>query len=60
MKTNKTVLKRVRITKSGKIKTRAKGHNHFNAKERRRRQLAKKRIVDFALANKTASRFFVH
>lgn len=52
-------MKRVRTTKNGKIKTRTKGHNHFNAKERRRRQLNKKRSIDFVLTNKSASRYLV-
>ena len=52
-------MKRVRVTKNGKIKVRAKGHNHFNAKERRRGQLSKNRIVDFSFSNKTASRYLV-
>jgi len=60
MKTNKTVAKRIKLTKRGKVKVRAKGQDHFNAKEGRRRQLRKKRQSDFHLANKTASRFFVH
>jgi len=57
MKTNKTFMKRVKITKNGKLKMRAKGHNHFNAKERRRRQLGKNRSVDFMLTNKSFSRY---
>lgn len=50
-------MKRVRVTKNGKLKVRTKGHNHFNAKERRRHQLAKKRSADFVISNKAASRF---
>ena len=50
-------MKRVKITKNGKLKMRAKGHNHFNAKERRRRQLGKNRSVDFVLTNKSFSRY---
>ncbi len=52
-------MKRIRVTKTGKVKVRAKGHDHFNAKERRRRQLAKKRTQDFTFTNKTASRYLV-
>lgn len=59
MKTNKTFMKRIKVTKNGKIKTRSKGQNHFNAKEGRRRQLAKKRSSDLVLTNKTASRYLV-
>ena len=57
MKTNKTFMKRVRVTKNGKVKARAKGHNHFNAKESRRHQLAKKRSTNFVMTNKSASRY---
>ncbi len=32
MKTNKSYSKRLRVTKKGKIVSRAPGHNHFNAK----------------------------
>ena len=50
-------MKRMKVSKNGKIKVRAKGHDHFNAKERRRRQLAKKRQLDFVFTNKSASRY---
>ena len=50
-------MKRLRVTKNGKVKARGKGHNHFNAKERRRRQLSKNRTTDFVISNKSASRF---
>ncbi|HEY4521338.1 MAG TPA: hypothetical protein VJL57_02980 [Candidatus Paceibacterota bacterium] len=45
MKGNKSISKRLRMTKRGKIIARAPGQNHFNAKEgaaghmRRRRQV---------------------
>ncbi|MDR3571956.1 MAG: 50S ribosomal protein L35 [Candidatus Pacebacteria bacterium] len=32
MKTNKSYMKRLRVTKKGKIVARAPGQNHFNAK----------------------------
>ena len=32
MKTNKSFMKRLRVTKRGKIVSRAPGQNHFNAK----------------------------
>ncbi|HEY4498697.1 MAG TPA: 50S ribosomal protein L35 [Candidatus Paceibacterota bacterium] len=59
MKTNKSFMKRLRITKNGKIMARGQGQNHFNAKERGRRQLAKKRTTNFVISNKAASRFLV-
>lgn len=60
MKSNKSFLKRLRVTKKGKIVARVPGHNHFNAKEsgsgraRRRRQTA----FHAALDNTARSRFF--
>jgi len=45
MKTNKAVAKRLKVTKRGKIIGRKAGQNHFNAKEPRRVQLAKKRAA---------------
>ena len=44
MKTNKSYMKRLRVTKRGKVVARVPGHNHFNAKrsgnERQRRARA--------------------
>jgi ribosomal protein L35 len=42
MKTNKSFLKRLKLTKNSKIIARSKGQNHFNSKESRRAQLSKK------------------
>ena len=58
MKTNKSYTKRVRVTKTGKLIARAKGQNHFNAKERRNTKGAKRRSVAIHVSNKTRSRFF--
>jgi ribosomal protein L35 len=62
MKTNKSYMKRIRITKNGKLVTRKAGQNHFNAKESRRAQLAKKRASSFPfpISNKDMSRLFVN
>ena len=60
MKTNKSYLKRLKVTKSGKILSRSKGQNHFNSKERRRAQLAKKRGSTFHMTNKEKSRFLIN
>jgi ribosomal protein L35 len=57
MKTNKSYTKRLRVTKNGKIVARNPGQNHFNAKESRRGQLAKKRSTSFTMSNKSKSRF---
>ncbi len=37
-KPNKSILKRIKITRTGKIIRRRAGHNHFNAKASRRAQ----------------------
>jgi ribosomal protein L35 len=57
MKTNKSFLKRLKITKNGKIIGRKPGLNHFNAKTRRRKQLAGKRGAEFVMTGKEKSRF---
>lgn len=58
MKTNKSFTKRLRVTKTGKLLMRKAGQNHFNAKEGRRNQLAKRRTMSFTIKNKARSRFF--
>ena len=57
MKTNKSFLKRLRITKNGKIIGRKPGLNHFNAKSPRRKQLSAKRGAEFVMTGKEKSRF---
>ncbi|OGF87644.1 hypothetical protein A3B19_02520 [Candidatus Giovannonibacteria bacterium RIFCSPLOWO2_01_FULL_46_32] len=42
-KSNKSILKRFKITKTGKILHGGSGINHFQAKKSRGKQLAKKR-----------------
>ncbi len=51
-KTNKSFTKRLKVTKNGKILARKTGQDHFNAKESRRSQLAKKQSVNFPMSNK--------
>ncbi len=46
-KTSKTILKRIRVTKTGKLIRRHPGQNHFNAKESRRAQRRKGPPVSF-------------
>ena len=58
MKTNKSYTKRVRVTKNGKLVARAKGQNHFNAKERRSTKGTKRRAVSLAVSNRVMRRFF--
>jgi ribosomal protein L35 len=58
MKTNKSYTKRVRVTKNGKLVARAKGQNHFNAKERRSAKSGKRSAVSLAVSNRVMRRFF--
>lgn len=44
-KPNKSILKRVKITKRGKIIRRKAGQNHFNAKESRKIQHRKRELA---------------
>ena len=60
MKTNKSYSKRLKVTRNGKILARGKGQNHFNSKESRRAQLAKKRSQPFHMTNKEKSRFLIN
>jgi ribosomal protein L35 len=60
MKTNKSYTKRLKLTKSGKVLARRTGHNHFNAKESRRSQLAKHGNREFPMTMKEKSRFLVN
>ncbi len=56
MKTNKSYLKRIKVTKNGKLLTRKIGQNHFNAKNRTSTTLAKRRSVAFSMTNKNRVR----
>lgn len=60
MKTRKSLAKRIKITKNGKLKARKPGFNHFNAKQKRRKQLQGKVGIDFRLSNKDKARYFPH
>jgi len=57
MKTNKSFAKRLKVTKNGKIISRKPGQNHFNAKERRRAQMNKRRSAPFHISNRDKRRF---
>lgn len=52
IKTNKSYAKRLKVTSRGKVLSRRGGQNHFNAKERRRGQLARKRLMPFRIKRK--------
>lgn len=60
IKTNKSYTKRLKVTRKGKIIARKTGQNHFNAKEGRSKQLAKKRAQKITLSNKAKTRFLVN
>jgi ribosomal protein L35 len=53
MKTNKALMKRIKVTRQGKILSRQGGQNHFRAKSRRRAQLSSNRLTPLTLSNKT-------
>jgi ribosomal protein L35 len=57
MKTNKSISKRLRVTKRGKIVARAPGHNHFNAKRSGSERQRKSRDQNFEMSNTLRSRF---
>lgn len=52
IKTKKALTKRLRVTKKGKILSRAPGFNHFNAKQSRRKQLNGRKPVEKKFPNK--------
>ncbi|MBU0671138.1 MAG: bL35 family ribosomal protein [Patescibacteria group bacterium] len=43
LKTRKTISKRVKVTKNGKLKTRKAGQDHFNARESGKKTRNKRR-----------------
>jgi ribosomal protein L35 len=57
MKTNKSLLKRLKVTKTGKILGRKPGFNHFNARQARVKQLAGRKMREFGMTSKSKSRF---
>ncbi len=57
MKTNKAYSKRLRVTKNGKLVGRKAGGNHYNAKESRSTQLARKRSRIITLTPKLRTRY---
>jgi ribosomal protein L35 len=57
MKTNKAFTKRLKITRKGKIVARKPGQNHFNAKERRSKQLNGRRSQTLSLSPQVIQRY---
>ncbi len=60
IKTNKSYLKRLKVTKSGKLLTRKSGQNHFNSKERRGAKSAKNKSSEFHMSMKEKAHFLVN
>ena len=59
-KTTKSYAKRLKLTKNGKLLARATGQNHFNARERSRTSMKKRRMGHIHMDNKAKSRFLVN
>ncbi len=57
MKTNKSYTKRLKVTKTGKILAKKSGGNHYNAREKRTDQLARRKWGRINLKNKIKNRF---
>ena len=60
MKTNKSLAKRIKITKNGKLKARKPGFNHFNSRQSRTHQLEGRVGLDMTMTPKDKARFFPH
>jgi ribosomal protein L35 len=61
MKTNKSYAKRLRVTKNGKIISRAPGQNHFNAKNSGQQRIAKRRKLGMVMSmSKKEKAQFLH
>ena len=57
MKTNKSYLKRLKVTKNGKVLSRKAGKDHFNAKSSRGKQLAGKKMSPFTIKRKLLKQY---
>ncbi|MEA4910853.1 MAG: 50S ribosomal protein L35 [Candidatus Elulimicrobiales bacterium] len=57
MKTNKSLAKRLKVTKTGKVLGRKPGFNHFNSRQSRTKQLAGRKMSEFQMTNKVKRRF---
>jgi len=57
MKTNKSYMKRLRVTRNGKIMARVKGQNHFNARANGAKRRAKRAAVSLALSKNIRQRY---
>ncbi|QQG42595.1 MAG: 50S ribosomal protein L35 [Candidatus Giovannonibacteria bacterium] len=59
-KTRKSILKRMRMTSSGKILHGGSGINHFQAKKSRRKQLTKKRSAQLDVIQKKMVKSYLY
>ncbi len=59
-KTVKSFAKRLKVTRTGKILSRATGQNHFNARERTRASMKKHRMQNIVMNNDAKSRFLIN
>ena len=57
MKSNKSYLKRIRVTRNGKLMARKPGQNHFNAKQSGSKRSGKRVAVALTLTAKVIRRF---
>lgn len=57
MKSNKSFLKRIRLTRTGKLISRMPGQNHFNAKDSGRSRQRKHRANSTVMTKKDQSRY---
>jgi ribosomal protein L35 len=57
MKTRKSLTKRLKVTRKGKVLARKPGFNHFNSKQSRSTQLAGRRGTQLDLSNKVKNTF---
>ncbi len=60
IKTNKSLTKRLKITKKGKVLARAPGFNHFNARQTRKKQLGGKKMQNFPISTKNARTYLAN
>lgn len=60
MKTNKSLSKRLKVTRNGKILARAPGFNHFNAKQSRTKQLNGRKGKQITMSNQNMRTYLVN
>lgn len=57
MKTNKSLTKRIKVTKNGKLVARKAGQNHFNARQTGQQRLRRRRAQLLTLSKRITRRF---